>query len=257
MGQITENGVGNAGENALGPIFFEDFRCGGEGASGFSHVIDQQDITALDIADDVHRLDAGGGDAVFGDDGEVCAEGIGVGAGHFHTADIWRDDGEVRGVWVALAEVADEGRFRVEVVDWDVEETLDLWGVEVHGEDASDPGGGEEIGDEFSGDGDARLVFTVLPGVAEEGNHGGDAAGAGAAGSIDHDQQLHDVVVRRRARRLDDEDVGTANVFVDFNEGLTVWKGGNMYVGKGLPDDIGDTFGKGPMGSSTDEFHGA
>ena len=42
---------------------------------------------------------------------------------------------------MAFAEVADEDRFGVEMIDWDIEESLDLRGVEVHGEDAVDAGG--------------------------------------------------------------------------------------------------------------------
>ena len=39
----------------------------------------------------------------------------------------------------------------------------------------------------------------VLPGVAEVGNHGGDAAGRGAAERVGEDQQFHQVVVGRLA----------------------------------------------------------
>ena len=79
---------------------------------------------------------------MFGDDGELGAEGVGVGAGHFHAADIRRDDGEVGSVRVALAEVADEHGFRVKMIHGDVEKSLDLWRVEVHGEDPVNAGGG-------------------------------------------------------------------------------------------------------------------
>jgi hypothetical protein len=69
-------------------VFVEDFRRGHQGAGGFGHVIDEQHVAALDLADHVHGLDAGGADAVFGDDGEFRAEGVGIGAGHFDAADV-------------------------------------------------------------------------------------------------------------------------------------------------------------------------
>ena len=157
---------------------------------------------------------------------------------------------------MALAQVADEHGFGVEVVDRDIEEPLDLRGVEVHGEDAADAGGGEQVGDEFGGDGDARLVLAVLAGVAEERHHGGDALGAGAACGIHHDQQLHDVVVGRRAARLDDEDILAADVFIDFDEGFAIGKCGDLDVGERLAEAFGDALGERAVGGSTDEFHG-
>ena len=87
--------------------------------------------------------------------------------GHFDAANVWGDDGEV--VDVHATDVADEDGGGVEVVDGDVEEALDLAGVEVHGEDAVDACCGDEISDKFGGDGDTAFVFAVLAGVAEEG----------------------------------------------------------------------------------------
>ncbi len=132
---------------------------------------------------------------------------------------------------MALAKVVDEDGFRVEMVHRDVEKSLDLRCVEVHGEDPIHAGGGEEVGHEFRGDRDARLVFPVLAGVSEKRHHGGDSLGAGTAGGVHHDQQLHQVVVGRRAARLDNEDIGTADVFVDFHLGFAIGKGGDMDVG--------------------------
>jgi hypothetical protein len=54
-----------------------------------------------------------------------------------------------------------------------------LLGMEVHGENAGDAGGGEEIGHEFGRDGNAGLVLAVLAGIAKKGNNRGDPGGAG------------------------------------------------------------------------------
>ena len=53
---------------------------------------------------------------------------------------------------------------------------------------AIDAGGGEEIGDEFGGDGDARLIFAILASVTKERNDGGDSCGACPTGGVDHDE---------------------------------------------------------------------
>ena len=42
--------------------------------------------------------------------------------------------------------------------------------------------------------------------------------------AVDHDQQLHQVVVDRRAGRLDEEHVAAADVFVDLAGDLAVGK---------------------------------
>jgi exosortase len=255
VGEFAEDGVGNSGVNAFRTVLVEDIRRSGEGAGRFCHVIDKQDIATLDLADHVHRLYAGGADTVLGDDCEFRSEGVRVGAGHFHPSHIGGNDREVRGVRVTFAKVADQHGFRVKVVHRDVEESLDLWCVEIHREDPVHSGGGEQVCDQLCGDRYPRLVLPVLPCVAEKWNHGGDALGARAAGGIHHDEELHQVVVRRRAARLDDEHVGITDVFVDFHLGFPVGKCGDMDVGKRLAKVFRDTFGKGAVSGSTDDFH--
>ena len=58
--------------------------------------------------------------------------------------------------------------------------------------------------------------------VAVVRHHRGDARRRGALEGVEHDQQLHQVVVDRRAGGLDDEDVGAADVLVDLEEDLAV-----------------------------------
>ena len=83
----------------------------------------------------------------------------------------------------------------VEVVDGDVEEALDLAGVQVHGDDVVTPGRLEHVGHELCGDGCARLVLFVLPRVGKVGDDGGDATCRGSLAGGDYDEELHDVVV--------------------------------------------------------------
>ncbi len=81
-----------------------------------------------------------------------------------------------------FAQVADQGGLGVEMVDGDVKKSLDLWGVQIHCDEAIDACFREHIGDEFRGDGHAGLVLAVLAGVAAERHAGLDATGTGAAG---------------------------------------------------------------------------
>ena len=108
------------------------------------------------------------------------------------------------------------------MIDGDVEEALDLAGVQIDRQHAVDAGRGQQIGDQARRDRRARLALAVLPRVAEVGDDGDDRAGRRALERVDHDQQLHQVVVHRRAGRLHDEAVHAADVLVDLDVDLAV-----------------------------------
>ena len=74
-----------------------------------------------------------------------------------------------------------------QVVDRDVEEALDLGGVQVEGQDAVGPGGGEQVGDQLGRDRHAALVLAVLPGVAVVRQHGRDPGRAGPLEGVEDD----------------------------------------------------------------------
>ena len=75
-----------------------------------------------------------------------------------------------------LGEVVDQHRRGEEVVHRDVEEPLDLPGVEVQGQHALRPGRGEQVGHQLGRDRHARLHLAVLAGVPVVGEHRRDAA---------------------------------------------------------------------------------
>src|SRR3954454_21540351 len=99
-------------------------------------------------------------------DGEIGADALRGGTSTGHAADVWRDDHHVA-LLVGLLDVADHYGRAVEIVRRDVEEALDLRGVQIERDDAVDAGGGDEVGNELGRDGSARCRFAVLPGVAE------------------------------------------------------------------------------------------
>src|ERR1039458_6009140 len=105
---------------------------------------------------------------------------------------------------------------REEMVHGDFEEALDLRGMEVDAEDAVGTRRHDEVGDELRGDRDTRFVLAVLPRVAVVREHGGHARRRGALECVEHDEELHDVVVRRRARGLHDEHVRAPDVLLDL-----------------------------------------
>src|SRR5262249_13349933 len=80
-----------------------------------------------------------------------------------HAADVRRDHHELREI-EALLDVAYHHRRRVEVVGRDVEEALDLAGMQVERHDAIGASVRDQVGDELRRDGGARPGFAVLPG---------------------------------------------------------------------------------------------
>ncbi len=202
----------------------------------------------MDLSDDAVGFDLSGAEAFFGDDGHFGVEGFGVGVGHFDAADVRGDDDEV--FKISTLDVVEDDRGCVEVVDGDVEEALDLAGVEVHGEDAVDACGSDEVGDEFGTDGNPAFIFAVLASIAEEGDDGGDAVGGGTTGRVDHDEEFHQVMIGRRGGGLDEEEVVAADVFLNFDEGFAVWEGGDLSFGEVRFELAGDLLGKVRVGGA-------
>ena len=127
-----------------------------------------------------------------------------------------------------------------QVVHGDVEEALDLAGVQVHGQHPVRACGHDHVGHQLGGDGIAALGLAVLAGIAEIGDHGGDAPGGGPAAGVDHDQQLHEAVIDGLAGGVDEKHVAAADGFVQGDGHLAVGEG--LYLGLAQlgADDLAD-----------------
>ena len=111
-----------------------------------------------------------------------------------------------------------------QVVHRDIEKSLDLSGVQVHGQNPVRACGGDQVGNQFRGDGVTALGLAVLTGVAEIRDDGSDTAGGSAAHSVDHDQKFHKVVVDRTAGGLYNEHILAADGLVHGDGALPVSK---------------------------------
>ena len=171
-----------------------------------------------------------------------------------HAADVRRNHHQVI-VVVALGDVAGEDRRREEVVGRDVEEALDLPGVEVDGEHAVGAGRCDHVRHELRGDRRAGERLPVLPGIAVIGDDRGDPAGRRAAERVDDDQKLHQIVVRRKARRLHDEDILAAHVFLDLDEDLLIGEAADGGLREVDFEILGDRPGEGFVGVPGDDLH--
>jgi hypothetical protein len=94
--------------------------------------------------------------------------------------------------------------------------------MEIDGKNPIGAGCGDQVRDQLRRDRLAPGRFLLLFGVAVVGDHRGDPGGGGAAKTIDQEKQFHQVVVVRRADRLDDEDVGSTDVLVELDFRLAV-----------------------------------
>jgi len=133
----------------------------------------------------------------------------------------------------------------VQMIDGYVKKALDLRGVQIQGQDAVGAGDRDEVGHQLRRDRHAALVLAVLPGVAVVGDDGGDPRGAGALEAVQHHEQLHQVLVDRRAGGLNEIDVAAADVFLDADGDLAVGE-----VGKG---DLAEACRRGGVRSSRRE----
>ena len=84
--------------------------------------------------------------------------------------------------------------------------------------------------------------------------HRGDAARRRAAQRVDDDQQLHQVVVGRIGRRLEDEHVGAADVLLDLDEDLHVGEAPHHRLGQRGGEIGGDRLGERGIGVAGDEL---
>jgi hypothetical protein len=92
----------------------------------------------------------------------------------------------------------------------------------------------QHVGDHLGGDRDARRARPpVLAGVAEIRDGRGDAPRRGALQRVHHDHQFHQVVVGRKAGRLQDEHIMAAHVLEDLAADLAVGKAANLGAAEG------------------------
>jgi len=209
--------VGTVGHHALGTLVLEGVGGVAQGAGGVDDVIDQQAGAALYVADDVHHLGLVGLGAALVNDGKLCLQLLGHGAGAHDAANV---GGHYQQVVVILAlNVGQQDRRAVDVIHGAVKKALDLFGVEVDGQHPVDAHVGDHVGHYLGADGDAhRTHAAILAGIAKVGDHGGDARGRGAAQGIDNKHQFHQVFVGGRAGGLNNKNIVAAHVLADFNQ---------------------------------------
>ena len=136
-----------------------------------------------------------------------------------------------------------------------IEKSLHLLRVQIHRQHTAYAGGMQKIRDELGRDRHPRLIFAVLSRVTEKRNDRRDAIGAGAARGIHHDEQLHQVLVGRRAGRLNNENIAAANVFLDLDVGFAIGKRADRRLPKRHADAVADALRQLAIGGTAEDFH--
>ena len=196
-------------------------------AARIDDVIHQNRRPPVHLADHVdHVGDLVGAVAPLVDDRQRGLEVLGELPGPFDAADVGGHHNEV--LEPEAAEVIAQDHPAGQVVQRNVKEPPHLSRMEVEGDDAVRSRGREQVGHQFGRDRLPGLDLAVLSGIAEVGDHRGDARRAGAPDRVDDDEQFHQVLACGRAGRLDDEYVFAANALLDPNPDLPV----------GVPEDV-------------------
>ena len=103
-------------------------------SASVSHVVNENGHLVLDITDEDHAADDVGAGTLLVDEGKGSVETVSDGGGTLGAAGVGRHNDAVFDVEV-LTDPAKHRGLGIEVVHGDVEEALDLRGVEVHGDD--------------------------------------------------------------------------------------------------------------------------
>ncbi|MNR00829.1 hypothetical protein D3C85_1166170 [compost metagenome] len=154
-----------------------------------------------------------------------------------------------------VLDVLGQDRRGHKVISGDVEEALNLTGVQIHRQDAVSAGAGDHVGDQLGRDGRAAAGLPVLTGVTEVGHDRRDPPRRRPHQGVRHDQQLHQVVVGRIGGRLDDEDVLAADVLLDDRKDLVVGESFHLGLGQRHVEVIGDGLGQGPVRIAREQLH--
>src|SRR5574343_796481 len=135
--------------------------------------------------------------------------------------------------------IVQQNRHAVDVVHRNIEKTLNLLGVQVHRHDPVNTCRDQHVGDQLGGNGHTvRTRAAILTGIAEIGNGGSNPTGRGALQRINHHQQLHQVIVRWVAGRLQDEDIMAAHMLLNLDTDLAIGEAANIRLAKGQAQSL-------------------
>ena len=141
-----------------------------------------------------------------------------------------------------------------QVIHGDVKETLNLGGVQVHGQHPVGAGGGEHISHQLGRDRIAALGLAVLASIAKVRDHGSHAAGGGALAGVDHDEQFHQAIVHGLAGGVDEEHIAAADGLIQRDAGLAIGKVLDLCLTQLGADELADVLCQGGVGVAGEDL---
>src|SRR5690606_20934272 len=128
-GLAREHRVGTVGVNRLGTALFQSFSRLAQRAGRIHHVVHQNAGASVDVTNDVHDFGYVGTWATLVDNGQIHFQLLGQCTCSHHTADVRRDNHHV--LVVTAPDITQQNGGSVDIVDRDIEETLDLVSVQI------------------------------------------------------------------------------------------------------------------------------
>ena len=224
--------MAHIGGHALGAGFEQGGGRVAQRAGRIDDVIHQDAAATAHITNDVHHFRFAGPFAALVDDGQRrVAQPLGQSAGAHHAAHVGRDDHQIFHAH-ARRDVGRHDRGGKQIVGGDIEETLNLAGMQIKAQHAISARHGDEIGHQLGRNRRSRARFAILAGVTEIGHHRRDPPRRRASQRVDADQQFHQIVIGRRRGRLDHEHIFAAHIFMNFNEDLFIGKATHRRAGE-------------------------
>ncbi len=241
--RTAKNAVRRRDDDFRRAHFFNHLGGAADRTAGADHIVEEKRDATFDwAADQVRLFHFGSAVPTLVDNRETSADRRDVFDRALNTSGVGTHDDDFFRTVSERVNVLVDDRGRGEMIERNIEEALDLRGVEVERENAIGAGALDEVGAKFRGNRNATFVFTILARVSEIRNHRRNAIGARATATVDHDEEFHESVVHRSTRRLDNEHVFSANVFFNSAETFAVGEMFDDHFSPGLVEIIANFF---------------
>ena len=130
------------------------------------------------------------------------------------------------------------------MLQWKREEPLECDAVKVERHNAVYPARAKQVSDQACADRVTTICSSVLARVTKVRNYRGQTGGAGAATRVDKHQQIEEMSMHRRARRLNQVHVAAAHTLLHFNVKFAVGKASERPAAERQSDTLGNRRGQ-------------
>ena len=185
-------------------------------------VVHHDHIATFHVADKRIGLDLFGAHALLGRNRKAAPEHPGIGVRLLDATRVRRNDNRL--FEMLVRQIAVDNRRGMEMIDGNVEVADNLFRMQIHGQNPIRARRDQKVRHQLGRDGNTRLILAVLTGIPVNGKNRRNPVGRSTAKRIDHDEKLHEHLIRFAGNGLDDKDIFAANDILDLYEGLSIGK---------------------------------